>query len=237
MGRVKKYVRKQAKRLGQYAKKRYAPAGKVDLAKIASDVWKLKNVINTELKHKDLNIASTSIPNTGIWYLTLLNGLDAQDGADPGERHGMSVRFKSLQIKGRVHATSESSQSAKRVRMVLFVDKEPLVAGLGTIPAISELYATNTVSGGYVNSMRSWQSLQQKRFTVLYDKVITLDDDYPEKAIKLYKKMNMVTQWQSGYIGGTAIANNALYLGFFTDDVSADATKFEFSSRVTFYDN
>ncbi len=238
MGRFKKYVRKQAKRLGQYAKKRYAPAGKVDFTKIASDVWKLKNVLNCELKHKDIHINSTSNPTVGTnWVIWQLNGLDAQDGADPGERHGMSVRFKSLQIKGRLNMTTESTQSAKRVRVILFIDKEPLVTGLQVAPNVAELLGTTTLSSGYVNSLRSWNSLNQKRFTVLSDRVYTLDDDYPERVLKIYKKMNMVTKWQSGYIDANAINNNALYIAFVSDDPSVDATKHEFTSRVTFYDN
>lgn len=237
MGRFKKYAKKQAKRIYGYAKKRYAPAGRLDVGKIASDVMKLKGIINSELKAKDVSQTDVSLATLGAqWNIYLLNGLTAQDGDTTGERHGMSVRFKSLQIKGRAHMISESSTSAKRVRMVIFIDKEPLVTGLTNTPPVTDLLNNSTISGGYVNSLRKWDGLNQKRFTVLYDRVLTFDDDYPERQFKFYKKLNMVTKWQNGYVADNAINNNAMYLAFITDTVGEEV-KAEWESRVTFYDN
>lgn len=238
MGRIKKYVRKQGKRLYGYAKKRYAPSGRLDVGKIASDVMKLKGIINSELKAKDITTSATSIlPLGGSWNIYRLNELTAQDGDTTGERHGMSVRFKSLQLKGRVYNTSNSSTICNRVRMVVFIDKEPLVSGLAVDPVPSELWNNGTLSGGYINSLRKWDSINQKRFTVLYDRVFKMDDDAPERFIKFYKKLNMVTKWQNGYIAGNAINDNAIYIAFVTDSNSVDAVKFEWDSRMTFYDN
>jgi len=240
MGRFRKYVKKQGKRLGAYAKKRYAPAGKVDFSKIASDVLKLKGIINSELKHKDSVMPSTAIPigNAVVpWALQSLNGLTAQDGADPGEREGMSVRFKSLQILGKVRTTATAAD-ALRIKMVIFVDKQPLVSGLSTDPVIGELF-TNTGSVHWVNSLRSWDSIQQKRFTILHTKYFVLDDDKPEINFKVYKKLDMVTQWANGYTGADAQVRNKLYIAFFNDtNIGGEPMgAFEYQSRLTYRDN
>lgn len=238
---VRKYAKKQFRRAKKYLKKRYVPNGKLDVQRIAKDVWKLKDIINSELKHKDTIVAQTVIPNpsTNVWSLTLLNGLTAQDGADPGEREGMNVRFKSLQLNGRIKLATTTATQATRVRMMLIVDKQCLVSGLATPPIVQDLLTQPGGTGNnFINAMRSWESLQQKRFTVLMNRVFTLDDDYPEKHFKIYKKIDMVTSWAPGYTASNAISRNALYLVFMSDNVGADdAASFDFASRITYRDN
>lgn len=233
----KKYARKQIGRAKGYLKKRYAPTGRIDMNKVVGDLKKVKDLINSELKHKDTTLDQTLNSSSLTWNIHLLNGLECQDGDRGGEREGMKVRFKSLQIKGRIAAGQSSNANLKRVRVVIFIDKEPLVSGLGTDPVGSELYWPG-ISPNYVHAMRNWDSVSQKRFKVIYDRVHVVTDDYPEKILNIYKKLDMTTNWQNGYTAADSINNNAMYIAFSTDTpVGDDSLYVNLNTRMTYRDN
>lgn len=208
------------------------PGGAMRLYK---DVKYIKSVLNTELKYVDgVQTTATSIPFVGApggsWLLYRMNNV--AQGPGVSERNGSSVKFTSIQIKGNLERTAGSH----RCRIVLFVDRENLASGVGVNPLWSDVYAT--VSGnGTLDAMRSFNSILEKRFKVLYDRTYKLDTEVVQKPFSIYKKLNMVTKWQVQSSGSNAQINNVLYLAIMTDDPAGTATNATHYSRACFRDN
>lgn len=67
----KKVVRRAKKTW--YGKRYFSKAG---VARLAKDVAKIKGALNTEQKYVDINVPFTTLPASGSWSLTRLNGLN-----------------------------------------------------------------------------------------------------------------------------------------------------------------
>lgn len=221
MGAFKKRVRSVKK--NTWYGRRYMSKGGV--ARLARDVAKLKGQLNTEMKYIDVNQPVTNIGTT--WSLTRLNGLN-QDTQTSG-RIGASVRFKSFRIVGNVERTAGNH----RVRMIIFIDKEPTASLVGANPNQTELL-TSTDLDAFLN----YDGIMQKRFRILHDRTFMADGvDSVQVPFKKYIRMNMVTKWLSTSGLSQNIQNNAMYIAFITDDTSGLATNYKFNSRLTFVDN
>lgn len=221
--RIKKAVR-YAKKRTWYGKRYMAPGGVV---KLARDVKAIKGMLNTEYKYVDINQPTTNIGTT--WSLTRLNGLN--QGSQATERNGASVRFKSFRIVGNV----ERSAGNHRVRMIIFIDKEPAASLVGSNPNQTELLQSTDI-----DAFLNFDAIQQKRFRILYDRTFKADGvDQVQNPFKKYIKMNMITKWLTTTGGGLPqnIQNNAMYIAFLTDDTSGTGTNYKFQSRLTFVDN
>lgn len=219
--RAKKLIRKGYK----VAKKRYG--GKGGIVRLVKDVSWLKGQLNTEMKYIDVNQPVTNIGTS--WSLTRLNALS--QGSQSTERNGASVRFKTFRIVGNLERTAGNH----RVRMVIFVDKEPTASLVGSTPNQTELFQSTDL-----DSFLNYDAIQQKRFRILYDRTFRADGvDNVQQTFKKYIKMSMVTKWLTT-TGGTLpqnIQNNAMYIAFMTDDTSGTGVNYKFQSRLTFVDN
>lgn len=205
----------------------------VSAAKGAASIVARK-YLNTEIKALNSELAITILPSAGAnWTIQRLNNISQGDGNS--NRHGASVRLKSLQMTGRIRRQDNNvSAVPERVRCFIFVDKEPGVAGIGTSPAMTDVYTQNSPS-----TLRNWESILQKRFTVLWDRTYVLDQDNPERLLKLYKRMNMVSKWITSNTAGTACSDNALYFAVCSDSGGTSTTRptIYYESRLTFIDN
>jgi len=229
------YIKKRVRRVKAktwYGKRYFSRAG---VGRLIQDVRYLKGQLNTELKYVDgTQTAPTLIPNVAVaggnWLLYRLNNV--VQGNLVQQRNGASVKFKSLQIKGNI----ERLAGNHRVRMVIFIDKEPLTNGLGVNPLWSNLYSQS--SGiGQLDAMRNFNSILEKRFKVLYDRTMIVDADDLQKPFSIYKKMNMTTKWQVDSTLGDQQLNNVLYLAFISDDPAGTASNATFHHRLTYVDN
>jgi len=223
--RAKKLIRKGVKA----AKKRYG--GKGGIVRLAKDVSWLKGQLNTELKYRDsTQTAATNIPSVtsaSRWLLYRLNGMGVGT-TGVADRVGTSVKIKSLHIKGNL----ERLAGNHRIRMVLFIDKEPGIVGIGNNTTYDSVYNTTSI-----DAMRNWNSVLEKRYTVLYDRTWVADADDLQKPFNIYKKMNMTVKWQPGDFNPEAINQNVLYLAFMTDDPAGTSCQATFHHRITYVDN
>ena len=225
----KKYYKKQKKRFIGAVKKRYAPSGKLDIARVVKDVAYVKSVLNVERKFVDLSFNSSVPPLGSNWNLYEL--LQIPQGNGVSNRNGNSVRLKSIQMRGSIKINAANTLP-QVVRIVFFIDKEPGVTGVGLNPAATELYTGNLVS-----DMRNYDSILQKRFTVLRTMYIKLDGDYPQQYINFYKKMHLPVKWTSTSTVADAIQQNAVYMVISSDVSGANLPIFDFKGRVTYVDN
>lgn len=219
----KRTVRRVKKRT--WYGKRYMSKG--GAGRLVRDVKWIKSQLNVEKKYVDINQPVTNIGTS--WSLTRLNGLI--QGNQATERNGASVRFKSFRIVGNMERTAGNH----RVRMIIFIDKEPTASLIGSTPNQTELLMSTDI-----DAFLNFDAIQQRRFRILYDRTFMTDGvDSVQVPFKKYIKMNMVTKWLTTTGGGLPqnIQNNAMYIAFLTDDTSGTGTNYKFQSRLTFVDN
>lgn len=233
----RKYIRRRVRRVKAntwYGKRYFSRQG---MGRLIKDVRYLKGQLNTELKYIDgTQTTPTVIPSVAVtngnWQLYRLNSVTQGDLTQ--QRHGASVKFKSIQIKGDI----ERLAGNHRVRMVLFIDKEPLTTGLGTVNNVPYRDMYTLSSGiGQIDAMRNFNGILSRRFKVLYDRTFLADADDIQRSFSIYKKLNMSTKWQIDSIAGDQQITNVLYLAFMTDDPAGTATQSTFHHRMTYIDN
>jgi len=192
-------------------------------AKLALRVKRLESLTGKpEFKVID-SVGSTTVSTTGT--LTLLNGLAEGDSATT--RDGRQVLFKSIQLF--LRGTMNGSATNTTIRSIIFMDKQPNE----TAPTMASLLAT-TVAGG-VDAYRNLDN--RKRFVILHDSRMILTTDFSERVHEHYKKMSLVTQYDSGNAGTIAdITSNSLYLLQVCDEATNTPVQI-FNVRLRFIDN
>jgi hypothetical protein len=194
-----------------------------------------------ELKFKDYNVNATSITNTtpasGEYdppTTDCLNAVAQGDGED--ERDGRKYVVKSLYVKGKVKCATSVATNATRVRIVIVHDKQTNKA-----QAPSEQVLEN-----FSDMTMAYRNLQyNSRFTVLMDRVLTLDrvagagngttNTFPEvvREFNFYKEMNMPVTCAATSATISAISDNSLHLMAFTDATTANP-QINYTARIRF---
>lgn len=209
---------KKSVRRGRAQRRRYRTK---PFASLVKDVGYLKGLINTELKVIDGG-ATPSTSAAGA--LQIINPL--VQGVDYNNRIGRQVRFKSVQIRGRVSRNAAATQTRDRVRLVLVIDKQPNMA----LPTWTNLYV-NTDPNAFRNL--DWR----KRFVILWSRLVYTDADDPNRDFRLYRKLNMKTVYDDSNIGSQAdITTNALYFGYISE-YGTNPPGMDFDWRLRFIDN
>jgi len=228
MGKVKRYVRRQAKRAGGFLKKRYAPAGRIDVGRIAKDLAVVKNALNVESKYFDrLHTPSVFGGTTYVYPLTQ----DIAMGTTQSQRIGSSLKLNSIQIAGFVQRDSAFTgvNAPSLVRMMLVLDKEPIGAALDNGTITSFLLSQNSVI-----SLRNINYAQTGRFRVMMDRVYNIDGTKSNTVVlKAYKNLELRVKYNTT---STTVYNNNLYILLFTDG-PVDSTIFNVTTRIKYVDN
>lgn len=179
------------------------------------------NMVNTEFKTVDRSL-NVSMINTGT--TSLLNGL--QQGDDYDNRDGRQVRFKSVQIAGKITRSSGATHAADRVRLAIVIDKQPNAAACN----YGQIFQATTPD--------AFRNLDyRKRFVILWSRTMVIDADDPEKHFKFYKKIDMKTVYDASNVGDvTDIQTNALYFVTIAE-TSVNIPSADLDTRVRFIDN
>jgi len=237
---------------GQYSNKRRYPQGGRkrrigrgirQLQKVATDVAKLKESVNTEYKYCDfvqngapnlLTIPQATVSNPNNAVNMLLN--EIPQGTDYDERTGTEAKIKSLQLTCIISA-KDGILLNQRVRMIIFLYLRP--TGNGAVPPVTELL--QSAASGNTLPMVAQRNLDNRsRFSILYDRTFGLEPYGvvgSQRVIKIYKRLNFHTIWERSETGdeGSGISKNALYMYMFSDsDNAAETACF---SRVRYVDN
>lgn len=208
-----------ASRIGNYA----TTGSKV--IKLASDVYRLKQLINVEFKFKDTALNST-VNNAGS--LMLLNGLTQGDTVQ--SREGVSIRNKSLLLNG--YCTLNASASQSMVRRIIFINRQPQGAASG----LSNVLDTTIIEA--VNAPRNLNN--RSDIVILRDDKIMLSSTGNQiaKFPDCYKEINMHTYYSDQSNVGTIadIRTNALYV-LYVSNTTANHPAISAFHRVRFIDN
>lgn len=207
------------KKKGGYNKrfKTYSKCG----SQLYKDVKMLKNLINVEFKVKD---ESFNVATDASGAFQLINGLT--QGDDNSNRDGRQVRFKSIQMRGRVSRNASATQTRDRVKLVCFIDKQPNTAA----PTWLSLY-----TGTDVTAFRNldWK----RRYVILWEKIVNIDEDDPSKDWKMYRKIDMKTVFDNSSSGLVSdITTNAIYIGYISE-FGVNGPGMDIDTRVRFIDN
>lgn len=212
-----------------YRKRRYYPRRKkrntrwqnykAGLGQLWKDVKWLKSVVNVEKKYVDAS-GNPTISTTATFVL--LNGL--AEGSDSTERTGDSVKFISqlLRLKASIHA----SATATTLRVFVIKDRQPN----GAVFSLAELLSAST------NIISPISMIWSKRFLVMTDKFIKLNQDFPEKTFKVFRKLRFHTRYGTNTSGVASISTNTYYLVLWSDEATNTPTV-EYYNRLRFIDN
>lgn len=218
--------RRYTPRRTNYRRRRYRrpTRGKVygaAFSQLARDVSKLKGMLNVEYKSKDVAVSETPNTTGTVIYLNDIAGNDSLAGRD-----GLQVRLKSLQMR----LTSEVNVSDVDtfVRIMVVIDKQPQ----GALPSITDILESTSITSVRNLSFR-------KRFVILKDTVQKLRSGAVSNNIqfmRLYKRLDMKSIYNSTGSGISNIESNGLFLVLFSDEATNPPT-ISGTTRVRYLDN
>lgn len=190
-----------------------------------------RNPQRVEFKCVDVTLNNAPItPNnsnpTNSRFL-LVNGV--KQGTGINNRIGRRILMKSLYIRGTTYAIDSNQTPPWNMRMIVLFDKQH--NGSSSPPVITEVLKEfdgfDTTQTDYATPLNISNAA---RFSILLDKVFTCQNYASDgstshsagssgtKAIRVYKKMNLFTQYNEGTSGNAADINSgALWILFMLD--------------------
>jgi len=185
-----------------------------------------------ELKYVDSGILNLQCSTTGT--VTCVNMTAVGD--DNTTRDGRQATMKSVQINGVIRG-ADLTVSTTLARVMLVWDN---AINSGSLPAITDILV-----GAFSESFPNINN--QQRFTILYDSMFGLGaaQDTATQAfngaiphpVKVYKKLNHVTQYSGTTAAIGSIQNGALYLVTVGDQSAGDCANLYCGVRVRFTDD
>lgn len=183
---------------------------------VAKRALRLAKSSKPEKQYFDKTVSS-SAPGTTM-VITPLH--EITQGDDESNRKGLLVSGRSLSVKMAIN--KHASALFDYVRIMIVQDKQQVV---GTAPTQSMI-----LTGGYLEPM-SLATLG--RFKTLYNKLIVMDANFPNRIVKIYKRFNVPIRWGSGT--GSDIEKNGLYMCIVCAE-NTNKTVFNWDSRLGFTD-
>jgi hypothetical protein len=193
------------------------------LGKVIKDVNYIRKLINVEDKYID---STATINPSSTASLVLLNGMTT--GTSAVTRNGQSI--KSVSLSGSFLLSINQSANTTFVRTLIVMDTQ----ANGAVFAASDLFVvTASVLSQYLVAY-------ERRFKVLFDKVVTVSLGGPESclsAINCMNTCNFHVEYNLGTAGTIAdIAKNSLYLVVYSDQTT-NTPAYSYSLRYLFVDN
>ena len=233
---------KNRRRYPQGGRKRRIGRGVRQIQRLATDVGKMKEVVNVEYKSFDRTDDFANIPlctnaNAGAvasWKAMIL--FNPGTGTGIANREGATVRVKSLQHTCTLDNTATNSLPC-RVRIIFALQLRPETPVTSPLPP-SSLLDFELSNAEPMNAMRNLSN--RSAWSILSDKVYKLSPfgtDLNQQEIKIYKKLNFHTEWGSTDQLGNTIRKNALWCFAFCDQTGATLPRIRCQSRVRFIDN
>ena len=184
----------------------------------------IRKLINIEEKELVTTVTATAINNTGV--VSPISRI--AQGTDYIQRIGNSIKMQRIEVRCRLFQHASATQTVVRCSLVRDLD------GAGTIPTTADIYES---VGAVSAPLTQFDFLNRKRFSVLYDELITLDiGQGTTQAFTL----DMPHEGHVLYLGSTAAAasdgKGSLYLCFLSDEATNTPT-FAFSTRIVFTDD
>ncbi len=196
--------------------------------KNASEVKKLKGMLNTELKYLD-NADVATFGNTAVHVADSdpqYSLSQCAQGLDNNDRVGRQIKAKSAQIRIAIRHNAAGNIS-QTVRVLLIRAK----VCDGDHPTLGDILQD-------VGNPRSFRKVSETMdATVLADRSVQLSAQDPIRTINIYKKMNSLVK----YLGASASEANdghgTILLYLFSDQLTDNFPTYSIQSRFRFIDN
>lgn len=204
-----------------------------------SDAWSLakrtalglneiRKLINVEHKFIDTNASPNVDLNGSVTYLSSI-----AQGDNISEREGDSIKVQGFEIMGTISRGTAAASAWSVVRILVIRDLQ----NAGAAPAASDVLETvGTATAPYQPLDFISGNQLNKRFTVVYDDLYTLDPDDPVVAFKFRSNHDCHTFFRAA-ASGVASAGNGSYFLVCVSDESVNTPRVSFCSRLTFTDN
>lgn len=196
------------------------------LKQLASDVSKLKNMVNVEFKNHDVDISATYIDVTAD--IQALNYVNQGDGTE--SRDGSMFRMKSLECRYMTQLQTNMTNPSY-IRAIIFLDTDPD----GSTPTLASLLDNTTTP--YV-SPRNLDN--RSRYVILYDKLHSLNPSGTEGVMrKIYKSLDLKVLITGATASAANTKKNGLYSCFLSSEASGATYKpsYTLSCRIRYIDN
>lgn len=192
------------------------------VGKIAKTVGGIISMINPEKKYVDNTVSLTSVPGTGVLvatYTMMAQGLGDQ------QRNGNSI--KGVDIAGKMYLQKNIGVQTTAMRLIWVLDKECD----GAAPLLSQILDNVDVVSGLNKDYT-------KRFVILKDKMLTLNDGGGQTK---FQKYYFPTDFHVHYDGATAAITDAkenqVFLFAISDQTADYAPLITHFGRFNYYDN
>lgn len=179
--------------------------------------------LNVEYKNHDFS-SSGNVDSNG----TIVNLLNISTGDLTINRHGKSIKLKSLAIKGGIALDTGATNPVNRFRIIIVVKKNNNL----TAPAVTDVLTTSTI-----NSLRNLDNTDNLR--VIYDRRYVLDSQTSfYKLFSINMRMGLRPQYKSSSTAGAPadIEHNGLYLILLSDTLTF-LPDINVTGRLRFVDN
>ncbi len=149
---------------------------------LAKQVRKNTKILNNrEIGRKRIVMDATPDTTAVVQNVSLI-----VQGDDVSNRHGRKIQAKSISVSGSIAMAVAST--ATQVRFMIFRDN----LGTTTAPTLADLFADE--NDFFNNQHRLINEQPMKRFTILWDKFIVLNENFDgqltTRGFKFFKKLN-----------------------------------------------
>ncbi len=183
-----------------------------------SDLRKLKKKVNKNtaiLGRKELGrirIALDTVPDTTA---SVVNVSFIAQGDDVNTRHGRKIHAEHISVQGSITKAVTSSQT--KVRFLLFRDN----LGTTTAPTLADLFTDE--NDFFENKHRLINEQPMKRFTILWDKFMIINEAFDGNGSALAYKFSKKLNFDILYTGTAATdeGKNSIWMMIGCDEVSA----------------
>lgn len=190
-----------------------------NLSHVARTVSMMTNLINSENKYVDTNIAGT-IDSVGSYFGTILNAM--AEGDDVSQRNGRKILAKDIALRATVECPSAGAPT--HVGYALVLDRK----STGTYSAWDNVF-TAFDPDAPVNRNES------DRYVILKRGVLTFSPNQLSKHIKIYTKLNGIHMHFTGAAANT-IDSNAIFFIAYCSNVGNEPVVTGYT-RFNYYDN
>lgn len=200
---------KRAKTVGQVAHKALGTALMV------------KKLLNVEYKHIDTAVVTSNPSTSG----TVLAMNACAEGNGSGERNGLSIRIKSIFLRG--YAVEHLSSSDTLLRIMIVKAKNPK----GTTPTISDIFESTSPYLSLQNNVKT------SEYTILWSKFIAMSSSGTSAYyLDKFLKTNFHAKYNSSAGTASAIEWNGVYLVLLSNQPT-NTPGFTYTARIRYIDN
>lgn len=192
------------------------------LGQLKSDLYKLKSLVNVEVKAIDTNIPGQMV-TTLTPYAPLISGI--AQGDTNSTRDGNSIKYQS--VHGQFQLTQHASAPNNSVcRVFCFVDKQHSASG----PSGNEVVTSSADPLSFRNTDYAG------RFQVLYSRTFIFDPEHQQHKCNFNKKVSFHEKFSGATAAAADITRNSIYLLVLCDEPSYGVT-ITGNARVRYVDN